>query len=206
MLVTMCSLRRPQLLPAYCTAMISKSWRRAMTIRAIPLVVSAIFLVLCLAQSTLAHQVHAAGPQLPDPCMAPVGSVRLFIRGGSETPQWVLHGGGNIFSLSLFPDERNSASPPGDTPGVFSFDHGPTMYTGLVHAFRHGARQHLCFGGPVFAETEGNHGRTSVQGIPIRLDGLITGRMVSVTLVVGRATYWVYGSSRVIWPRPPGQA
>jgi len=92
-----------------------------MTIRAIPLVVSAIFLASCLAQSTLAHQVHAAGPQLPDPCMAPVGSVRLFIRGGSETPQWVLHGGGNIFSLSLFPDERNSASPPGDTPGVFSF-------------------------------------------------------------------------------------
>lgn len=153
----------------------------------------ALFLALSLAQFTLAHPVSAANPQPPDPCSAPVGSVPLLIRGGSETPQWVLRGGRNIFSLSLYPAARNPAALPWDTPGVFSFERGVMVYIGLLHAFRHGTRQHLCFSGPVYMVKSGGHGHNSAQTIPIRLDGTKRGNSISVMLVVAHAVYWVYG-------------
>ncbi len=163
----------------------------------LPIISTMLLTVSNLAGSMGVRPVHAAAQQPPDPCSASVGSISLFIRGGSSKPQLVLRGGGNVFSLSLFTDERNPASLPGDTPRVFSFERGTTVYFGLVHAFHHGTHQHLCFNGSVLVLRQDKREHSlmrSVHNIQIRLDGIIAGRMARVTLIAGHANYWVYGT------------
>jgi len=134
-----------------------------------------------------------SAPPAVDPCAAPP-PLGESINSPVTRRVTVLRGGPNRFELEQSRPARAAALVP---YGSLTFVAGSTAYVAPGHVFDRGVVRRVCITGPV-AVLRARGGQPyggPLRIVPAQLDGVFTGTTGRVTLTVGRAVYYVYGTA-----------
>ncbi len=134
-----------------------------------------------------------SAPPAVDPCASPTPPGQP-ISGPVTRRVTVLSGGPNRFELiEGLPAGATAFAP----YGLLTFVTGSTAYVAPGHVFERGTTRRACIAGPVAvlrARGDQPYGGP-LRIVPARIDGDFIGTTGRVTLTVGRATYYVYGTA-----------
>lgn len=132
-----------------------------------------------------------------DPCTTPAFVPDLAFSSNAGGRERMVAGGGTAFYLWQYPQaapgDTGGGSTP-DMPGLFVLVRGTQVFRGFVNIFEHRSYQHLCLDEPVDGATWNGHRLRDHGFVPGQLEGRLSGRWITISLIVQQHHYWVYGS------------